>query len=227
MSISLMSNVWDNALDLNTGQTMVLLAMADYASDDGTNCWPAIPTLAGKARISKRQCQRIIKQLEEMGYIKRKITGGSVMSVTNHWHINIERVSEGVSICHGVPSMSPKPLYINSNSNDKEIVTINTNELDDTNDMGEVVSTWESVGMLMTPFASEEFMALLSEAPADWVVDAIKIAAQNNKRSLSYVSAIVRRWVAAGEKTVSKKQEKVLKNEYTYLATDEERVDWT
>lgn len=68
MSIKLMSQVWEMA-DVSGSELLLLLALADYANDKDI-CWPSLPTLAKRARISERQTQRVIQQLEADGHIE-------------------------------------------------------------------------------------------------------------------------------------------------------------
>lgn len=56
-----MTKVWK--CDRPSNQTLVLLAMADFASDDGSRCYPSIALLAWKCGYSSRQIQNIIREL--------------------------------------------------------------------------------------------------------------------------------------------------------------------
>ena len=77
MSIRLMSEVWRT--DLPTVEKMVLLIIADHASDDGTEAWPSQATIAAKASISVRTVQRAVNSLVEAKYLwMAKGQGGSV-----------------------------------------------------------------------------------------------------------------------------------------------------
>jgi hypothetical protein len=67
VSIEIMSQVWKQAQLAGT-ELLVLLAVADHARDDGF-CWPSIPYVAEKARLSKRQAQRVLHKLTEAGYL--------------------------------------------------------------------------------------------------------------------------------------------------------------
>ncbi len=67
MSITLMSRVWECALAPNL--TLVLLAMADIARDDGSRCYPSVAFLAWKCGYSRRQIQNIIRQLRDMNIL--------------------------------------------------------------------------------------------------------------------------------------------------------------
>ena len=49
---------------------LVLLALADYAHDDGGMAFPAVGTLAHKARVSKTGCRKCLRRLEDAGEIE-------------------------------------------------------------------------------------------------------------------------------------------------------------
>jgi len=67
MSIKLMSQVWDK--DLGHSEQSILLAMADYADDEGRNCYPSYARLAWKTGYSTRQVGRIITDLVTKGIV--------------------------------------------------------------------------------------------------------------------------------------------------------------
>jgi DNA-binding transcriptional regulator YhcF (GntR family) len=63
---------------LPTVEKMVLLVIADHASDDGTEAWPSQATIAAKASISIRTVQRAVNSLVAAGYLwMEKGAGGS------------------------------------------------------------------------------------------------------------------------------------------------------
>lgn len=64
-----MSWLWDNSAARGT-DLLVLLALADFADDDGTNAWPSIETLAKKCRQDRRTVQRTLVKLEDAGLVK-------------------------------------------------------------------------------------------------------------------------------------------------------------
>lgn len=69
MSIRISRLVWEHSRQNKSGALVVLLAIADYANEDGI-AWPAVGTLARKTRMSKRNVQRWLKTLERDGELK-------------------------------------------------------------------------------------------------------------------------------------------------------------
>jgi hypothetical protein len=68
MSIRVMTAVWDSEA-YEGGTLLVLLAMADWAQDDGTKVYPKMETLAAKARLSVRGAQMCVATLKADGVI--------------------------------------------------------------------------------------------------------------------------------------------------------------
>lgn len=98
MSIRVMSLVWEHS-EQKEGALLVLLALADFAHDDGTMAFPSIKTLAKKARLSDRSVQYALRKLEEDGEIER--TG------THQSGVAIYRVILGVQNLHGGAKSAP------------------------------------------------------------------------------------------------------------------------
>jgi Helix-turn-helix domain len=69
MSIQLINAVWKCSKQKKSGALVVLLAVADYANPDGI-AWPAVATLARKARMSKRNLQRWLSSLQRDGELE-------------------------------------------------------------------------------------------------------------------------------------------------------------
>lgn len=69
MSIKVMSRVWDHS-EQEGGDLLLLLALADWADDDGY-CWPKQAQLAAKARCSVRAVRDQLVRLTDAGEIER------------------------------------------------------------------------------------------------------------------------------------------------------------
>ena len=93
MSIKLMTKAWDT--DQKGNDLLVLLAMCDYASDEGI-LFPSLKTLGAKSKVSKSTLAYILNAYESIGVItrdKRKRDNGSNTSTQyqiNHLDINLE-----------------------------------------------------------------------------------------------------------------------------------------
>lgn len=102
-----MTEVWGNGdEELTDNKLLVLLALADHANDDGI-CWPSLPTIAKKSRLSESQARRILKWLREKKYIEVVETGNGRKST-------IYRVTPQGSHSYGTPGYSqpwtPSPV---------------------------------------------------------------------------------------------------------------------
>ena len=116
MSIKLMSAVWQHA-PVKGGQLLVLLALADHADDNGL-CWPGVPSLAKKSRLTERQVQRILRKLEKQALVITEGESGPfgcntylVVSDRGDKMPPVTLVSLGgdAGVAGGVTPMSPKP----------------------------------------------------------------------------------------------------------------------
>lgn len=74
MSVHVMSHVWKYG-PRSGGELLVLLAIADFADDDGY-CWPSVRRIAEKARMTERGVQKIVRRLCDEGRLSVEMGGG-------------------------------------------------------------------------------------------------------------------------------------------------------
>ncbi|WP_306150679.1 helix-turn-helix domain-containing protein [Roseovarius sp. MMSF_3281] len=74
MSIKIMSAVYDGDLT-DIYEVSVLLALANHADDEG-RCYPSLKRIAKLARVTERGVQKIVKRLEDRGYLDVQINKG-------------------------------------------------------------------------------------------------------------------------------------------------------
>lgn len=137
MSIRIMGAVWERQ-DTTPTQKLVLLALADWANDEG-HCWPSISRLAEKTGVAGRSVQRLIRQLEDMNLVRREEVSGkgnrywicipltechprhSVTPPLTHVHPTPDTVSPNTSYTHQDTSnhMSETPV-----SDTKETISV-------------------------------------------------------------------------------------------------------
>jgi len=81
VSIALMTRAW--ALDISPTDKLVLLALADWANEDGA-CWPSIKRLCLKSGIKERALQMAIKRLCDEGHLSRTENSGKGVNYIVH-----------------------------------------------------------------------------------------------------------------------------------------------
>lgn len=97
MSIQLMTLVRKSALPTNA--KFVLMALADWADDSGMNCYPSVYELSEYMTCSERTVQRLLRELEEGGWIAvvgNANGGGS----SRHYALNVSKLEEVAAVEH-------------------------------------------------------------------------------------------------------------------------------
>lgn len=116
MSIKLMSKVWD-LQSLSQPRKMLLLSIADYASDEGL-AWPAVRSLMRKCSLkSESGTRRAISELVELGWLTkeerpRKDRKGKHQQDTNLYQLNLAMLYEEAAVCEPAPR-TPSKTYKN------------------------------------------------------------------------------------------------------------------
>lgn len=77
MSLKATSFVWENS-KLSGGNLVMLLALADCHNAESGKCFGSLNFLAKKSRMSKRNAQRCLNDLQESGEIRLVMLGGHV-----------------------------------------------------------------------------------------------------------------------------------------------------
>lgn len=105
-----MTMVWES--ELQTSQKMALLAMCDWANDEGGSVYPSIAKLAKRISCSERQAQRIVHAMIDDGLIS--VVGNSLGGApgqSRQYQINVKKLfalSLGASLAETRPAASPK-----------------------------------------------------------------------------------------------------------------------
>lgn len=115
-----MSAVWDRSQHSGTNLLM-LLAVSDFCDDEGV-CYPAVPKLAKKCRMSKRNAQDRLRELSESGELTILKNQGPPPKFPNLFQVNLDalgvkptapvkyNVERGEAHCTpGVKPTAPKP----------------------------------------------------------------------------------------------------------------------
>lgn len=132
MSIKLTNIAWD--IKMSPTMKLVLLALCDWANDFGF-CFPSMLTLANKACISKRQCQRIMSELISMALIS--VVGNQQGGAgSRRYQINVAGLREGNPDEGGdksspVAQVSPVPVTKGHKGSDANVARTKSNHQSD------------------------------------------------------------------------------------------------
>lgn len=193
MSIRIMTAVWERT-DLSSTQKLVLLALADWANDEGL-CWPSINRLAVKASMAGRSIQRIIRELEEAGFVCRdEVTGKG----NKYW------ILSPLTDCHPrhsvIPPLTeshPTPDTVSPNTSEIHQNTPKDMSSDDDLSVYDVVDAWNDLAAdrglpkvsKVTEARRRQVQARIKEYPdaADWskalsAIDKSKFLCGDNDR---------------------------------------------
>lgn len=91
MSVHAMAWAWQ-APGLTSNEVLVLVALADHASDTG-RAWPAMSTIARKSRLHRATVFRILRRLEQQGLITPVSTRGGRSSTTGQGRTNVYQLN--------------------------------------------------------------------------------------------------------------------------------------
>lgn len=107
MSILLMSKVF--ATSLQPSKKIVLLALADFANDEGKNIFPSVATIAKKSSLSHRTVQTIIGGFLNNGVLRvAKNPFGGAPGTTRHLEISLAALDQLTKLSPGEDS-APVP----------------------------------------------------------------------------------------------------------------------
>jgi hypothetical protein len=84
-----MAVVWGLQLPFN--QAWVLMALADFAHDDGSRCFPGVDRLAHKTGYGERQVRRLLHDLREIGLIEAVAFLGGGRGRATEYRLRLEK----------------------------------------------------------------------------------------------------------------------------------------
>ncbi len=219
MSIKLMSQVWDK--EFTHSEQSILLAMADYAGDDGRNCYPSYDRIAWKTGYSERQVQRIIKDMVAKGILVI-VKAPTQHQSTQYW-IRLEKaenkpafrvdtvsivdesrvdtmstLESRVDICDN-PGWTSAKSRVDMVSPDPLVnhhlepsVKDHNNDDDHARERGDVVKAYHQNIGVITSLVGEQLNALIDEVGHISVQAGILAASVQSKRTFAYVQTCAR-----------------------------------
>ena len=217
MSVKVMGHIWELKMESPTLK-FVLLAYGDHAHHDGSGIYPATETVASKTGYSTRTIRRSINKLVNMGLlIPDGIHAGYQ---TNRWKYNWKWATDSVSGVTESPEGGDRESGggdRESGGGDRESAKVDREspkpsltiikpsikpEEEDTASPAAAAGLFEyyenNIGPL-TQAIAERLKGALEEYPESWILDAMGIAVDMNKRSWRYAEVILERWMSEGK----------------------------
>lgn len=143
MSIRVMSNVWQFG-PRDKSEVLVLLALADYCNDEG-ECWPAMSSIASKARMTERGVQKICARLVESGWLEIDLRKGrkgcNLYRIKTPNHVHPEPSSPRTTK-HETPN--PVPKNPEPRSPEPSITTNNPSGSNTAREITSILEQWAS-----------------------------------------------------------------------------------
>ncbi len=158
MSLKVTSLVWEAAPIEDARVMMVLLALSDWANDEGVS-WYSVAKIARKSRCSERTAQRIIQLLskpDDSGYQMLHVHQRGGRRLTNVYRVNVRLLrqlrSQLESELEKGDTVTP---FVSSNGP-------NWHKNGDMNDLERVTSSAQNGDTALTPESSERLSERLS-----------------------------------------------------------------
>jgi hypothetical protein len=194
MSIKLMSLIWEHAT-VGGSELLMLLALADYANDDGGSIYPSMQTLAKKSRLSVDQARRVIHKLINDGVIELVEEGGwkNGRNRSNEYRIlpggylhpaSTRTDARGGTRTHASTVLAPVQ---DDPSVNHQLETPLNNDDEKARQFGAVVKAWEGNIGVVAAHIGEQLKALIDEVGPLSVIHGIHVATEANVRNFKYV----------------------------------------
>lgn len=102
MSVRVLAAVWDGYPG-GGSELLTMLALADWSDDEG-RCYPSIPAIARKIRLSPDQARRVVHRLIEGGFLQ-VVAGKNGGAGSRRYQIHLDRLTP---CAHATPCMSAR-----------------------------------------------------------------------------------------------------------------------
>lgn len=226
MSIKLMSAIFETEFPdyLTCGEDktkastakLILLAIADHANDEGESAYPGLKRLGVKTGLSKTGIIDTLKILKFNGLIfvdeePSRLGTNNYTIITSAYPClqkSFEVGSQATLLVNPLDHGGQPTLPVVVNPLDmNHPLTINKSSLTTTTNISkEVFKTYQSEIGIITPRIADTIGLWIDDptCPSEWLLDVMKIAADQNKRNWAYCEAILKRWMVEGKTDIKK-----------------------
>lgn len=114
MAFSLLNLIWST--DLRGPDKAVLLCLAGFAHDDGSNARPAITTLAGRTGFDRSTVQRSMKALRDAGLIRETKAAKPASYEPAQYRLNLRKIAKRLSEHADLPRLKAEAEKCNAHA---------------------------------------------------------------------------------------------------------------
>lgn len=175
--------------------------LASFAGNTG-QAFPSVSLMLGELDISRDTFYKYRNELEEVGAItiKKERSVGKFERNIYLLHNSINPPCPKSSDTVKSTTVSSTTVSSDTISNSFKSNSIKSNTTTRRGSFKEIVNLFQNNGFGLINGNTSQTLTELSEEYTDqWVLDALNICIDNNKRNLSYARAILKRWHAEGK----------------------------
>jgi DnaD/phage-associated family protein len=206
MSALVMGLVWEmpESPEFGRAEKYILLAYADHADSNGRNIYPSVDLVSRKTFYEERSVQATTRRLQGLGLL---VPDGQGPHGTNRFFIPIQHLADGgakiAPVQNTMQKFAPEGIAPEGIAPKPSVVVkpFNTTTLADEKTSADIFKFYENEIGMLTPLARDAVNEWIDDAdfPNQWILDAIRSAVVQNKRSWAYVAAILKNWKSKGK----------------------------
>lgn len=174
--------------------TLMLLAYADHANDEGEGAYPGYTRLERKTKLSRQGVADTLEALRQNEFLA--LEGISKLE-TNSYKLNIEAIKELVKPLdyHQSSHLTTPSQATRLKPSFNHPLTSNDNEQTEGQNIFKLYE--QNIGVI-APMLIDDMKAAEQEYPYEWIVIAFKIAVENNARNWKYISKVLKNMKSNG-----------------------------
>lgn len=178
-------------------------------------CWASNSYFADLYEVSNKSISKWVSQLVELGYIKTQLIYGEGTKQVRERRIylaNAPMEEKFHTPRRKVPGGMEEKFHTPMEEKVKDNNTLFNNTINTTTNSGDdifskIVQAFQNNGFGLINQNTSHILSDLAETyTSEWVLEALEISVMNNKRNLSYVNGILKKWHTEGKDSKKNKE---------------------
>lgn len=182
-------------------------------------------SIAEKLKIDENKVQRILKTLENEHQIEQQSSNKNRLITIVSWDKYQQDEQQNEQQLNNNRTTIEQQVNTNKNvkniKNDKNVTTISDSCVDG---LQEVIDFYSNNIGFLNPYGLKILESYVEDMSSELVIYAMQIACENNKKTISYIKAILNNWSKANIKTLEEAKREN-KSKATNKATDRKYTD--